>query len=146
LAVTVPVSPRRTQGSAEGLTQTIEAGGFPLLADEPKEVGGQDKGPNPYQLLLAALGACTSMTLRAYADMKKWPLREITVRLGHSEIYAEDCKDCETKVGKIHRIEREIHLEGDLSEEQRKRLLEIASRCPVSRTLTSEVKIDSRLV
>ena|SRR5262245_58462030 len=133
-------------GGPSGYTQTIDAGGHPLMADEPLEVGGQDKGPNPYELLLSALGACTSMTIRLYADRRGWPLKGITVRLRHDKIYAEDCQDCETKEGRIDRIEREIRLEGDLNDDQRSQLLKIADRCPVSQTLRSEVKIASRLV
>ncbi len=128
-----------------GLSQQIEAGAHPLLADEPMQLGGEDTGPTPYDLLLASLGACTNMTLRLYADRKGWPLKEITVRLRHDKIHAQDCKECETKEGFLDRIEREITLGGDLNEIQRQRLLEIADRCPVSRTLQSEIRIESRL-
>jgi putative redox protein len=124
--------------------QRIRAGRHALAADEPAEAGGQDRGPNPYELLLSALGACTSMTLRMYADHKKWPLRHVTVRLRHKKIHAQDCGDCETREGKIDFIEREVVIDGDLSADQRARLLEIADRCPVHRTLTSEVKIVTR--
>jgi uncharacterized OsmC-like protein len=134
------------RGGPAGFTQTIEIGEHSLVADEPREVGGEDRGPDPYELLLAALGACTSMTLRMYANLKKWPLQGVEVRLRHGKIYAQDCKDCETKEGKIDRIEREIRLEGDLDDSQRARLLAIADRCPVSRTLQSEIRIESRLV
>jgi putative redox protein len=134
------------EGGTTGFTQKIDAGGHLLVADEPVEAGGQDKGPNPYELLLSALGACTSMTLRMYADRKGWPLKKIIVKLRHEKIHAEDCKDCETKSGMIDRIEREIHLEGNLDEEQLNRLLEISERCPVARTLKSEININSRLV
>jgi len=134
------------KGGPSGLNQQILAGGHPLLADEPLEAGGTDTGPNPYDLLLAALGACTSMTLRLYADRKGFKLKGITVRLRHNKIHAQDCKACETKTGLIDRIEREITLEGDLTEEQRQRLLEIAGRCPVARTLKSEIDIEDRLV
>ena len=116
-----------------------------LLADEPLPSGGSDSGPTPYDLLVAALGSCTSMTIRMYADRKKWPIEEVIVRLKHSKIHAEDCQDCETKEGKIDRIEREIEPVGPLTEEQRKRLLEIANKCPVHRTLDSETEIVSKL-
>jgi putative redox protein len=116
-----------------------------LLADEPAAAGGGDRGPGPYELLLMALGACTSMTLRIYADRKSWPLTRTSVRLHHRKIHAEDCADCETKHGLLDHIERVIELEGPLDEAQRKRLLEIADMCPVHRTLTSEIKIETRL-
>jgi putative redox protein len=121
--------------------QEIISGAHKLFADEPAEAGGLGTGPGPYDLLLAALGACTSMTLRLYADQKKIPLQRTEVRLRHSRIYATDCAECETKEGMLDRIERVITLEGDLTAEQRKRLLEIADKCPVHRTLTSEINI-----
>jgi putative redox protein len=121
--------------------QEIITGAHRLLADEPVDAGGLNSGPGPYDLLLAALGACTSMTLRLYADLKKIPLRSTQVRLHHAKIYATDCAECETKEGKIDRIDRLITFEGDLSAEQRSRLLEIADKCPVHRTLKSEVDI-----
>jgi uncharacterized OsmC-like protein/alpha-beta hydrolase superfamily lysophospholipase len=112
-----------------------------LLADEPVKDGGLDSGPGPYDLLLAALGACTSMTVRLYADHKQIPLVRTQVRLHHEKIYASDCAECETKEGKIDRIDRAITFEGDLTADQRKRLLEIADKCPVHRTLESEINI-----
>jgi uncharacterized OsmC-like protein len=121
--------------------QEIISGRHHLIADEPKDAGGLGSGPGPYDLLLAALGACTSMTLRLYADSKKFPLTRTHVRLQHSRIYATDCAECETKEGMLDRIERVISLEGDLSAEQRARLMEIADRCPVHRTLKSEIDI-----
>ncbi len=121
--------------------QQIISGGHRLVADEPVKAGGLDSGPGPYDLLLAALGACTSMTLRLYADHKQLPLRRVQVRLRHSRVYASDCAECETKEGMLDRIDRAITLEGDLTAEQRKRLLEIADKCPVHRTLTSEIDI-----
>jgi putative redox protein len=116
-----------------------------LTADEPEAVGGQDQGPSPYDLLLAALGTCTAMTLRLYADRKQWDLRRVEVRLRHDRIHATDCADCETKEGRIDRIQRVIGLEGDLDADQISRLLEIADRCPVHRTLTGEIKIETKL-
>jgi len=133
-------------GGASGLAQEIVAHRHRLTADEPKEAGGTDSGPTPYDLLLAALGACTSMTLRVYANFKKLPLEGTRVRLRHGKIYAQDCATCETKDGKLDRIEREIEVIGPLTEEQRQRMLEIADKCPVHRTLTSEIEIVSRLV
>ena len=127
------------------LTQAIRAGHHRLLADEPVALGGNDAGPSPYDLLLAALGACTSMTLRLYASQKQWPLEAIEVRLTHDKIHASDCAECETREGRIDRIERDIRITGALDETQRQRLLEIANRCPVHRTLHSEVIIPTRL-
>jgi len=116
-----------------------------LIADEPAAAGGGDRGPGPYELLLMALGACTSMTVRLYAARKAWRLERVSVQLRHARIHAEDCADCETKQGLIDRIERVISLEGALDAAQRQRLLEIADMCPVHRTLTSEIKIETRL-
>jgi len=121
--------------------QEVMSGPHRFLADEPVNVGGLDSGPGPYDLLLAGLGACTSMTLRLYADLKKLPLARVSVRLAHNKIHAKDCENCETAEGMIDHIDRAITLEGDLSEEQRKRLLEIADKCPVHRTLESEIDI-----
>jgi putative redox protein len=127
-------------------TQSIVAGTHRLRADEPVAAGGTDTGPGPYDLLLAALGACTAMTIRLYADLKQLPLTRVTVRLKHDKVHARDCAECETKEGKIDRIDREIGLEGALLDEaQRAKLLEIANKCPVHRTLHSEVWIPTRL-
>jgi putative redox protein len=126
--------------------QTVNVGRHWLRADEPPSIGGDDSGPSPYQLLSAALGACTSMTMRMYANQKKLPLDKVTVTVKHKKIHAEDCIECETREGKIDKIEREIHIEGDLTDEQRNNLMKIADRCPVHRTLHSEVVITSRLV
>lgn len=125
--------------------QTICAGHHRLRSDEPLTYGGSDTGPSPYQLLLASLGACTSMTLRMYAEQKGWPLERVAVELRHEKIHAADCETCETKEGKVDRIERVIELVGPLDEAQRQRLLEIANKCPVHRTLHSEVIIPTRL-
>jgi uncharacterized OsmC-like protein/alpha/beta superfamily hydrolase len=133
-------------GGPAGLAQEIVAGRHRFMTDEPVAVGGTGTGPTPYDLLLGALGACTSMTLRLYANLKKLPLEGVRVRLQHGKIHAEDCASCETKVGKLDRIDRDIEVLGPLSDEQRLRLLEIADRCPVHRTLTSEIQIVSRLV
>ena len=111
-----------------------------LQSDEPAD-WGNDLGPNPYELLLAALGACTSMTLGMYADRKKWPLQGVQVRLGHSRVHAEDCAVCDTREGMLDQIDAEITLLGDLSENQRQRLMEIANHCPVHRTLLGEIQI-----
>lgn len=127
-------------------TQTGRAGRHVLTTDEPVSVGGSDAGPGPYDLLLLALGSCTSMTIRMYAELKQLPLKQVRVRLVHRKIHAQDCEDCATKEGKLDEIVREIRLEGDLTDAQRARLLEIAARCPVARTLQSEVKVRSRLV
>jgi putative redox protein len=115
-----------------------------MLADEPAAAGGQDSGPGPYDFVLAGLGACTSMTMRMYADRKALPLDRITVTLNHRKIHAEDCAECETKAGMLDQIDRVIAMEGPLDADQRKRLMEIADKCPVHHTLTSEVRILSR--
>ena len=123
----------------------INADGHPLRADEPESYGGADSGPSPYELLSAALGSCTVMTLNMYARRKKLALERVRVDIRHDHVHAEDCLDCTAKEGKIDRFDRLIRLEGDLSPEQRQRLLEIADRCPVHRTLHSEIKIRSKL-
>ncbi len=125
--------------------QDVLNGPHRMLADEPPSVGGTNTGPTPYGYLLAGLGACSSMTVRMYADRKKWPLERVSVSLHHDKIHATDCEECETREGKIDTIEREIELTGPLDAEQRARLLEIADKCPVHRTLHSEVQIVSRL-
>jgi putative redox protein len=134
------------RGSAAGFAQEIRAGRHRLLADEPIADGGTDTGPGPYDLLLGALGACTSMTIALYARRKRWPLDEVVVRLRHSRVHAQDCADCETKEGMLAVIESEISLRGELSQDQRAKLRDMAERCPVHRTLTSEIKIRTRLV
>jgi putative redox protein len=134
------------RGDAKGFAQQVELGSHRLAVDEPVSYGGTDSGPSPYDLLLAALGSCTSMTIGLYARKRKWPLEQITVSLHHSKIHAKDCDDCETKEGKVDRIWREIHLAGPLTEEQRAKLLEIADKCPVHQTLASEINIKTRAV
>jgi uncharacterized OsmC-like protein len=121
--------------------QQVTVGPHRFLADEPVDVGGLGSGPGPYDLLLAGLGACTAMTLRLYAERKALPLERVTVELTHDRIHAADCENCETKEGMIDHIERAITLHGNLDDEKRRRLLEIADKCPVHRTLTSEVDI-----
>ncbi|MEY2545221.1 MAG: hypothetical protein QOG48_338 [Verrucomicrobiota bacterium] len=133
-------------GDARGFAQEIQCGAHQLTADEPVSFGGTDRGLSPYDLLLAALGSCTSMTIGYYARTRKWPLEKIVITLRHTKIHASDCAECETKEGKIDRIEREIQLSGALSDEQRKKLMEMADRCPVHRTLTSEINIRTRAV
>jgi putative redox protein len=123
--------------------QDISIGPHQLIADEPILTGGNDDGPDPYELLLSALGACTGMTIGMYAARKQWPLRTVRVRLTHEKVYAEDCAECNGKEVMLDLIKREILLIGDLSDEQRRRLLEIADRCPVHRTLTSRVRIET---
>ena len=130
---------RETRNSK--LQQTITTGPHRLLADEPVAAGGEDTGPGPYDFLLAGLGACTSMTMRMYADRKSLPLERVTVTLKHQKIHAEDCAECETKAGMLDQIDRVIAMEGALDAEQRKKLMEIADKCPVHRTLTSEIRI-----
>jgi putative redox protein len=132
-------------GDASGFAQQIVAGRHRLATDEPVAAGGTDSGPTPYDLLLAALGSCTSMTVAFYARRKEWPLESVTVRLRHSRIHAEDCANCETKEGRLDRIDVAIEITGVLSEEQRKRLVEIAEKCPVHRTLQSEIDIRTRI-
>lgn len=119
---------------------TIQFQNHQLVADEPKPLGS-DAGPNPYDLLLAALGACVSITLRMYADRKGWDLEEVQVNLSQSRVYAEDCEDCESEDGYVHIIEKKIKFIGDLTQEQIQRLLVISDKCPVNKTLTNEIKI-----
>ncbi|QYF75541.1 OsmC family protein [Cryobacterium sp. PAMC25264] len=127
-----------TESGTGGYAQQITVGPHRLTADEPRPIG-TDTGPSPYDLVLAGLGACTSMTVRMYAERKKWPLAKVTVTLRHTRVHAKDCADCETVVGQIDHIERLLHFEGDLDAEQRQKLAEIADKCPVHRTLHSEI-------
>lgn len=132
------------RGNASGFAQEVVATSHRMVADEPVSVGGTDTGPSPYDFLLAALGACTSITVGMYARRKGWPLEEVAVNLRHSKIHASDCADCETGEGILDRIELDLHLGGSLTNEQRSKLLEIANKCPVHRTLTSEIVIATR--
>jgi len=126
--------------------QIVTVGPHHLVADEPIAAGGEDAGPGPYDFLLAGLGACTSMTMRLYADRKSLPLDRVTVTLKHSKIYAKDCEECETRDGMLDQIERDIAMDGALDAEQRKKLMEIADKCPVHRTLTSEIRIVTKAI
>ena len=131
--------------SIDHLKQQITAGRHSFISDEPREAGGSDEGPDPYSYLLAALGACTSMTLELYARRKKWPLETVQVSLVHSRVHAQDCADCETQKHNLDRIERFISVTGPLSEDQKARLLQIAEHCPVHKTLAAGVTIESFL-
>lgn len=133
------------QIGAEGFTTEIRAGHHTFRADEPEDVGGNDFGPSPYDLVLSGLGACTAMTLRLYADRKKWKLEEVDVYLDHSKAYAEDCEHPEDKKSKIDVMERKIVLKGALEDQQRQRLLEIANKCPVHKTLNEKVEVRTSL-
>ena len=132
------------ESGAGTYTQEIIAGGHRLIADEPRPFG-DDAGPSPYDLLLSALGACTSMTVRMYANKKGLPLEQVRVSLRHSRIHAKDCAECETQQGMVDHIDRDIQLIGDLDDDQREKLLAIAERCPVHRTLTSTVHVSTTL-
>lgn len=125
--------------------QIVSVGPHVLPADEPGDVGGRDAGPNPYELLLAALGACTSMTVQLYADRRQWPLRGVHVSLSHAKVHADDCAHCDTEIRMLDQIDMAIVFDGDLSTEQQQKLMEVAERCPVHRTLDSSVRIRSRL-
>ena len=116
-----------------------------IIIDEAKDVGGDGKGPDPYDLLLTALGGCTSMTIMMYARRKEWPLESVQVKLNHEKIHATDCEECVTEEGKLDQITKTIYLKGDLTQEQRERILEIAERCPVNKTLTTECRVVGKL-
>jgi len=133
--------------SKDGLKVQIFAGRHGMIADEPLDLGGDDAGPTPYDFLLSALAACTIMTLHLYAERKGWPLEKVEVELSTKKIYARDCEDCESDPdAKIDVIERSLKIIGDLDQEQRERLIVMADRCPVHRTLTSETKIRTTVI
>ena len=131
--------------SGPGLAQEIRAGRHVLVADEPVEAGGTDTGPDPYSLLLAALGACTSMTLKLYARRKAWPLADVVVELDFSRVYAEDCEHCEDPRALLDRVDRRIVLHGPLDQAQVARLAEIAKKCPVHKTLTAGLQVHDQV-
>lgn len=130
----------------DGFRTAVIAAGHALVADEPMSVGGTNEGPSPYDLLAAALATCTTMTLKMYASHKKLSLRSVTAQVRHGRIHAKDCVDCEKQNGMIHEFQLELTLDGDLTDEQRERMLEIAARCPVHKTLHGEIKIRSALI
>jgi putative redox protein len=134
------------KGGATGFAQEIGAGPHRFVADEPTSAGGTDTGPTPYDLLLAALGSCTSMTVGLYARRKGWPLETVQVTLRHSKVHAADCASCEQQPAMLDHIDRDVHLAGRPTDDQRARLLDIANKCPVHRTLTSKIDIQTRLV
>ncbi len=131
--------------TGKGFATSVDASGHRLLADEPRSVGGTETGPTPYDYLLAALGTCTGMTLRMYADRKKLPLESVTVRLSHSKVHADDCADCESGSGKVDVITRTLELHGELTDDQRTRMTQIADKCPVHRTLHNEIVVRTEL-
>lgn len=132
-------------GHGNSYAQKIQARGHELRADEPVDLGGEDTGPNPYELLLSALGACTNITLTMYAKRKRWPLEDVQVALSHQKIHADDCASCTTEKGLLDHIERKLSFTGPLDQEQRERLLEIANKCPVHRTLEGEIHVTTSL-
>jgi uncharacterized OsmC-like protein len=132
-------------GPVTGFRNEVEVGGHRLVVDEPVAVGGADDGPTPYEFLLAGLGACTAMTLRLYADRRKWPLERARISLRHRKVHAQDCVDCVTKPARMDVVDRVITLEGALTEEQRAKLLEMAERCPVHQTLQGKIQVTTQL-
>ncbi len=140
-----PDEPLMVRTGEAGLRTEVMVRGHSLIADEPVAAGGTDMGPTPYEYLSAGLGACSSITLRMYADRKGWPLESINVRLAHRKTHAKDCETCETEKGYIDEIEREIELIGPLDDQQRERLIQIADRCPVHRTLHSEILVKTHM-
>jgi putative redox protein len=133
------------RGAASGFAQTIEIDAHRLTADEPIEAGGTDTGPTPYDLLAASLGACTSMTIAYFARRNDWPLESVVVHVRHSKVHAADCAACDTRERRIDRLDRRIELTGPLTDAQRQELLRIADRCPVHRTLTTHIDIQTTL-
>jgi putative redox protein len=130
------------RGGAQGFVQEVTAGRHHLVADEPVAAGGTDRGPGPYDLLMSALGSCMSMTIALYARTKKWPLETVTIRLTHSRVYAKDCLDCVVRDDTLlDRIDTAVQLSGALTAEQEQKLMEVAHRCPVHRTLKSQIEI-----
>lgn len=125
--------------------QQVTIGNHTLIVDEPRSVGGDDAGPSPYDLILAALGSCTSITLSLYAKLKKIPLEKVNVKLTHSKIHAQDCAECDKKTVKIDHIDRKIEVEGNLTNEQLQALLAVANKCPVHQTLTSKIEVETSL-
>lgn len=134
----------RVASETTGYRQRIEGGGHAFVSDEPRPTG-DDTGPDPYVLLLGALGACTAMTIQMYARRKGWPLGSVRIDLAYERVHSKDCEDCEDLTERVHRIERVVHLEGALSDEQRDRLLEVAELCPVHRTLMEPKEMVTRL-
>ncbi len=133
-------------GPTVGFRTEVDVGGHHLVVDEPLPVGGTDAGPSPYEMLLAGLGACTAMTLRLYADRRKWPLERVRVKLQHRKVHAQDCADCDQKPARMDVVDRVLFLDGAaLTEEQRAKLLEIAERCPVHQTLQTKIQVNTRV-
>ncbi len=144
MPVAPPMEPGAVRVAEAGVgnyTQTVTNGRHQWAADEPAAAGGRDEGPTPYDLLCSAVGACVAVTVRMYAERKGWPLESILVDVQHGRVHADDCAECETKKGMIDHIYKRVHLAGDLDEEQLDRLMSIADRCPVHRTLSSEIRI-----
>ena len=133
------------EGPSSGFRAQVSVDHHRFTIDEPIPVGGTDAGPSPYEMLLAALGSCTAMTLRLYADKKRWPLTRAVVKLKHHKVHAKDCVDCEVKLAKIDVIDRVLVLEGPLDEAQRAKLLEMAERCPVHQTMRSSIQVNTTL-
>src|SRR3954447_23778228 len=141
MASNQPVEHVVVRGSVAGFCQEANVGKYHFVIDEPVSVGGTESAPDPYDYLLAGPGACTSMTVGLYSRRRKWPLQDITVSLRHTQIHAKDCEDCVTKEGMLHEIDVQVQLTGPLTPEQHATLMEVAGKCPVHRTLKSEIKI-----
>jgi len=135
----------KVEGPASGFRTEVDISGHRFVVDEPTAVGGSDAGPTPYEMLLAGLGACTAMTLRIYADRRKWPLERARISLRHRKVHAQDCIDCDQKPAKMDVVDRVITLDGALTDEQRAKLLEIAERCPVHQTLQTKIQVNTTL-